>query len=64
LRFPFLVYCAHRETLALILSTHESTTFHCAPPQLQGLLAHLNRQRTALPSRNAASSSAGEPALR
>jgi hypothetical protein len=65
LRFPFLVYCAHRETLALIHSAHESTTFQCAPAQLHGLLAHLDRQRAGVQAHNATSSSAGgEAALR
>ena len=41
LRFPFLVYCEHRQTLALFVSAHEATTFPCAPTQLESLLARL-----------------------
>lgn len=46
LRFPFVVYCTHRETLALFVSPHETTTFPCAPAQLAGLIARLGERRT------------------
>jgi hypothetical protein len=39
--FPFLVYCAHSESLALVRSGDESTTFHCKPAQLAGVLAKI-----------------------
>ena len=39
--FPFLVYCPHSESLALVRSGAESTTFHCKPAQLRGVLAKL-----------------------
>jgi hypothetical protein len=48
LRFPFLVYCGHRQTLALFVSAHESTTFPCAPAQLEGLMARLGERRPAI----------------
>jgi hypothetical protein len=47
LRFPFLVYCPHRETLALFVSARESTTFPCAPAQLEGLIARLGERHVA-----------------
>lgn len=62
LRFPFLVYCEHRETLALIRSAHDSTTFPCAPGQLRGLLARLDGQRTAVQPPTAAAPAAGQAA--
>ena len=39
--FPFLVYCAHSESLALVRSADESVTFHCKPAQLPGVLAKI-----------------------
>ena len=47
LRFPFLVYCAHRGTLALFVSARESTTFPCAPAQLEALIARLGERHAA-----------------
>ncbi|HEY8555228.1 MAG TPA: hypothetical protein VIL43_11905 [Burkholderiales bacterium] len=41
LGFPFLVYCAHTEVLAVIHSTEEYVTFHCAPEQLASVLQKL-----------------------
>lgn len=41
-RFPFLVYCVHNNSLALVHSAQESSTFACAPAQLNGLLAKLD----------------------
>ena len=40
--FPFLVYCEHSESLALIRSADESATFSCKPEQLPGVLAKIN----------------------
>ena len=62
LRFPFLVYCVHRKTLALIHSARDSTTFPCAPGQLHGLLARLDGQRTAVLPPTAAAPAAGDAA--
>jgi hypothetical protein len=39
--FPFLVYCPHSESLALVRSAAESATFHCKPAQLRAVLAKL-----------------------
>jgi len=41
LRFPFLVYCPHGETLAVIRGPDEHATFRCAPAQLEGVLKQL-----------------------
>jgi hypothetical protein len=49
LRFPFVVYCEHRQMLALFVSPHESTTFPCAPAQLEGLIARLGERRSGAP---------------
>ena len=38
---PFLVYCPHSESLALVRSADESATFNCKPEQLPGVLAKL-----------------------
>ena len=40
--FPFLVYCAHSESLALVRSAHDSATFRCKPNQLPAVLAKLS----------------------
>jgi hypothetical protein len=40
--FPFLVYCPHSESLALVRSSCDSATFNCKPSQLQGVLAKLS----------------------
>jgi hypothetical protein len=63
LRFPFVVYCAHRATLALFVSPHESTTFPCAPAQLEGLIARLG-DRTAATEPAIEATPAGEVAAR
>lgn len=42
LRFPFLVYCSHSETLAVIRGPDEHATFQCAPAQLDNVLKQLN----------------------
>jgi hypothetical protein len=39
--FPFLVYCAHYECLALVHSAVENATFACTPAQLPGVIAKL-----------------------
>jgi len=62
LRFPFLVYCEHRNTLALIRSARDSTTFPCAPAQLHGLLARLDSAAVRTP--RAAVPSADQAAVR
>jgi hypothetical protein len=41
--FPFLVYCPHSESLALVRSGTESATFNCKPAQLPGVLARIAR---------------------
>lgn len=41
LRFPFLVYCSHMETLAIIRGPDEHATFQCAPAQLENVLKQL-----------------------
>ncbi|HUQ52801.1 MAG TPA: hypothetical protein VM692_11310 [Gammaproteobacteria bacterium] len=43
--FPFLVYCEHSESLALVRSAEESTTFHCKPAQLAGVLKKISSVR-------------------
>ena len=43
LRYPFLVYCSHNETLAVILGPDEHSTFQCAPRQLENVLRQLRR---------------------
>lgn len=42
LSFPFLVYCAHRELLALVRSARDNTTFRCNEKQLRAVLAKLS----------------------
>lgn len=39
--FPFVVYCPHSETLAVMSAPDEHATFRCAPAQLEGVLAQL-----------------------
>jgi hypothetical protein len=39
--FPFLIYCPHSESLALVRSAVESATFNCKPAQLPGVLEKL-----------------------
>lgn len=46
-RFPFLVYCSHSETLAVIRKPDEHATFRCAPAQLEQALRHLHEAQTA-----------------
>ena len=52
LRFPFLVYCPHGETLAVIRGPDEHATFRCAPAQLPNVPRQLGhgseRSRNAL----------------
>lgn len=43
--FPFIVYCPHSETLALVRSTLDSTTFPCKPAQLPSVLAKLSNAK-------------------
>lgn len=64
LRFPFVVYCPHRETLALFVSPHETTTFPCAPAQLAGLIARLGERRTSAPLPPVELAPSGEAAIR
>jgi hypothetical protein len=45
--FPFLVYCSHSESLALVRSAAESTVFPCKPAQLPGVLAKLAKTQGA-----------------
>jgi hypothetical protein len=40
--FPFIVYCPHSESLALVRSPDASATFPCKPAQLAGVLAKLS----------------------
>jgi len=42
-RFPFLVYCPHSETLAVIRQPDEHATFQCAPAQLENVLHQLGK---------------------
>jgi hypothetical protein len=42
--FPFIVYCPHSETLALVRSADGSATFPCKPAQLAGVLAKLSNK--------------------
>jgi hypothetical protein len=39
--FPFLVYCPHSETLAVMSAPDEHATYRCAPSQLESVLAQL-----------------------
>ena len=41
--FPFLVYCPHSETLAVMRAPTEHATFQCAPAQLENVLRQLHR---------------------
>ncbi len=43
--FPFVVYCVHNETLAIMKAPDEHATFQCAPSQLGTVLAQLQRGR-------------------
>lgn len=43
LRFPFLVYCPHTETLAVLRGSDEHATFHCSPAQLENVLEQLGQ---------------------
>jgi hypothetical protein len=45
--FPFIVYCPHSETLALVRSADGSATFPCKPAQLAGVLAKLSNNKGA-----------------
>jgi hypothetical protein len=45
--FPFLVYCPHSESLALVRSADGSATFPCKPAQLPHLLAKLSHPNDA-----------------
>ena len=45
--FPFIVYCPHSETLALVRSADGSATFPCKPEQLAGVLAKLSNNKGA-----------------
>lgn len=42
LTFPFVVYCEHRESLAVVRAPHESTSLPCNPKQLRAVLAKLS----------------------
>lgn len=41
--FPFLVYCPHSETLAIMRAAEEHATFQCAPAQLENVLQQLQQ---------------------
>lgn len=41
LSFPFLVYCSHNETLAIMRTADKHLTFQCAEHQLPAVLAKL-----------------------
>jgi hypothetical protein len=43
--FPFLVYCHHSETLAVMSAPDEHATFQCAPSQLKTVLEQLQSGR-------------------
>lgn len=43
--FPFLVYCPHSETLAIMSAPDEHATFQCAPSQLKTVLEQLQSGR-------------------
>jgi hypothetical protein len=45
--FPFIVYCPHSESLALVRSADANTTFPCKPAQLAGVLAKLSKTKGA-----------------
>jgi hypothetical protein len=45
--FPFIVYCEHSESLALVSSALDNTTFPCKPAQLQSVLAKLSSNQGA-----------------
>lgn len=45
--FPFLVYCPHFESLALVRSATDSATFACKPAQLSTVLAKLTSAKGA-----------------
>jgi hypothetical protein len=45
--FPFIVYCPHSESLALVRSAEGSATFPCKPAQLAGVLAKLSDKKGA-----------------
>jgi hypothetical protein len=45
--FPFIVYCPHSESLALVRSADANTTFPCKPAQLAGVLAKLSNTKGA-----------------
>jgi hypothetical protein len=44
--FPFLVYCPHSETLAVMRAANEHATFRCAPAQLESVLLQLQQGST------------------
>lgn len=46
-RFPYLVYCSHSETLAVLRGPDEHATFRCAPAQVEQALRHLHDTQTA-----------------
>jgi hypothetical protein len=48
LRFPFLVYCTHSQTLAVIRGPDEHAAFQCAPAQLDNVLKQLGGGAEAL----------------
>lgn len=48
LRFPFLVYCPHSETLAVIRGPDEHAVYQCAPAQLQNVLKQFGQGGEAL----------------
>lgn len=41
--FPFLVYCVHGETLAIMHSGAAHDSFHCLPEQLENVVERLEK---------------------
>jgi hypothetical protein len=46
--FPFVVYCPHQRTLALVHGNHEHATFECAPDQLKLIVNRLKKNHPQL----------------
>jgi hypothetical protein len=46
--FPFVVYCPHKRTLALVHGKREHATFECAPNQLQLIVSRLRKNHPQL----------------
>jgi len=46
--FPFVVYCPHQRTLALVHDKQEHATFECAPDQLKLIVNRLKKNHPQL----------------